>query len=251
MNTNQIPKIIHYCWFGGKQKPADVEYCISTWRNIMPDYKIIEWNEENFSVGDAVPYVQEAYSKGKWAFVSDYVRLHALEAYGGIYLDTDVEVFRPLDDFLHCRAFMGFESNDNLATAVMGSMPGMPIIREFLEHYRNRRFILPDGSANLESTNVVLLTGILKNHGLRINGKPQQVADVTICPQWCFSPNDIVNIFGKYRKRTYAYHHMNASWYDTEPKKNFLMRVRRYLLGLARNTVGTENLYNLRHGKTN
>ena len=250
MSDHQIPKIIHYCWFGGKQKPADVEYCISTWRKILPDYQIMEWNEQNFSVGDSVPYVQEAYSRGKWAFVSDYVRLHALEQYGGIYLDTDVELFRPLDGLLECRMFMGFESKDYLSTAVIGCEPGVPVITSFLEHYRDRHFIMPDGSDAIESTNVVFLTGLMKEWGLRLNGKMQTVGDVTVYPQWYFSPNDVINVFGKFRKRSYAYHHMNASWYDREMKKTFLMRVRRYALGIARNAVGTDNLYNLRHGKS-
>lgn len=251
MSNHQIPRIIHYCWFGRKKKPADVEYCISTWRMVLPDYKIMEWNEDNFSIEDAVPYVREAYSLGKWAFVSDYVRLSALDAYGGIYLDTDVEVFRPLDEFLKYQMFVGFESNDNLATAVIGSRPGMPVIKEFLDDYQDRHFILPDGSSDLDTTNVVRLTEIMKAHGLRPNGKPQQIQGVTVFPQWYFSPNDIINIVGKYRKRSYTYHHMNSSWYDKKVSKNFLMRVRRYILGLARNTVGTQNLYNLRHRKTN
>lgn len=247
MSNRQIPKIIHYCWFGGKQKPADVEYCLDTWRKVLPDYQIMEWNEENFSVEDSVPYVQEAYSVGKWAFVSDYVRLSALEVYGGIYLDTDVEIFRRFDELLDCQMFMGFESNDYLTTAVIGSKPGMPEIREFLDSYRNQHFILPDGSMDMQTTNVVRLTKIMKAHGLHLNGKRQMVGEVTVYPQWYFSPNDFVNIFGKYRKRSYAFHHLNASWYDERIEKSFLRRVRRYVLGLARNIVGTQNLYNLRH----
>lgn len=250
MCDRKIPKIIHYCWFGGKKKPADVEYCISTWRKFLPDYEIMEWNENNFPIENAIPYVREAYSMGKWAFVSDYVRLCALETHGGIYLDTDVEVFHSMDDLLDCQVFMGFESNDYLTTAVIGCRPEMPVIREFLNSYRDQHFILPDGTADIETTNVVRLTRIMKTHGLRLNGKKQQVEDVTIYPQWYFSPNDFVNIFEKYRKRSYTYHHLHASWYEERVNKNFPRRIRRYILGLARNLVGTQNLYNIRHRKT-
>lgn len=249
MSDSRIPKIIHYCWFGGKEKPAEVEYCIASWRQFLPDYEIMEWNEGNFSVEDSVPYVREAYSLGKWAFVSDYVRLYALKQYGGFYFDTDVEVFRSFDELLRCPMVLGFESNDYLTTAVIGCEPETPLIAEFLDDYQNRHFILPDGTPDMETTNVVKLTRMMVSHGLELNGKLQRVGDAVVFPQWYFSANDLINIVGKYRKDGYAYHHMNASWYDKKLSRNFLMRVRRYVLGVARNTVGTQTLYNLRHRK--
>ena len=96
-----IPKIIHYCWFGGKELPNLAEKCIASWKKQLPDYKIICWSEENFDIDNSVPYLKEAYSKKKFAFVSDYVRLYALYNYGGIYLDTDVEVIRDFSPLLN------------------------------------------------------------------------------------------------------------------------------------------------------
>ena len=87
-----VPKIIHYCWFGGNPKPKLAEKCIKSWKKFCPDYQIIEWNEENFDVSAAPEYVRQAYGVKRWAFVSDYVRLKALTVMGGIYMDTDVEL---------------------------------------------------------------------------------------------------------------------------------------------------------------
>lgn len=101
-----IPKIIHYCWFGGKEKPDIVKRCLASWRNHLTDYQFIEWNEINFDINRNV-YVKQAYEAGKFAFVSDYARVFALFHFGGIYLDTDVEVFKSFDDLLHHESFWG------------------------------------------------------------------------------------------------------------------------------------------------
>ena len=117
-----IPKIIHYCWFGRKALPQDVQNYIQTWKQHMPDWEIYEWNEDNFDIATAPTYAQQAYQVGKYAFVSDYVRLWALERLGGVYFDTDVEVLKPFDDLLDNIAFVGLE--ESLAhlpgTCVMG-----------------------------------------------------------------------------------------------------------------------------------
>ena len=104
----RIPKTIHYCWFGRGEKPEIVKKCIDTWKDKLSDYEIIEWNEDNFDINQN-DYVKEAYKAKKFAFVSDYVRVYALYNYGGIYLDTDVEVFKSFDDVLDNESFWGFE----------------------------------------------------------------------------------------------------------------------------------------------
>lgn len=247
MQKTRIPKIIHYCWFGRNEKPEAVEYCIASWKKWLPDYRIMEWNEDNFPIEEANDYVREAYQNKKWAFVSDYVRLHALVQYGGIYFDTDVEVFRSFDELLENDTFFGFESKDYLTTAIMGCQKDSPVIEAFLKKYEGRHFVLPDGTLDTETTNVVVLTRMLKKQGLRLNGKQQVIDGTVIYPQCYFSPNDLRNIFGKYKKTNYSYHHCYASWYKDGAPKNLVGRVRHYLLGVAKNVIGTPTVYHLKH----
>ena len=94
-----IPKVIHYCWFGGKPLPASAQKCIDSWKKFLPGYEIVRWDESNFDVR-AIPYISEAYDAGKYAFVSDYARFWVLYNFGGLYFDTDVEVIRPMDDII-------------------------------------------------------------------------------------------------------------------------------------------------------
>lgn len=130
VNENEnIPKIIHYCWFGRKEKPELIKKCIKSWNEVLVDYEIIEWNEENFKLNN--DFVKEAYQAGKYAFVSDYVRLHALYHYGGIYLDTDVEVYKPFDLFLQHDSFWGFEQGNYIATSTMGAKKIIPLSKVF------------------------------------------------------------------------------------------------------------------------
>lgn len=107
-----IPKVIHYCWFGGNPLPDSAKKCISSWRKYLPDYEIKEWNERNFDV-KSIPYTREAYRLKKFAFVSDYARMWILYHYGGIYFDTDVEVIKPFNDIIQRGNFMGFEAQHN------------------------------------------------------------------------------------------------------------------------------------------
>lgn len=213
-----IPRKIHYCWFGGKQFPKLAEKCMKSWKRLCPDYEIVRWDETNSPLEDN-EYVRQAYRAGKWAFVSDYVRLYALREEGGVYLDTDVELLRPLDEYLDSEAFMGFESAEKVATCVIGAKARHPVISELCAGYGDRWFQRPDGSFD-ETTNVAYITEWLAGEGLRRNGEEQTVRGVSVYPAECFSPKDLETGRLKITSNTAAIHHFQASWMSPRQRRH-------------------------------
>lgn len=140
-----IPKKIHYCWFGRGPMPELAIDCINSWKKIHPDFEFVLWNEDSFDI-TSNQYVKEAYDLKKFAFVTDYVRLYALYHHGGVYMDTDVELLKPLDKFLEHDAFTGCEDDLMCVTGTMASRLGHPWVEQLLSQYSKRKFILPDGS---------------------------------------------------------------------------------------------------------
>lgn len=129
-----IPKIIHYVWVGGKDKPNDIQKCMKTWKKHLEEYQIIEWSESNFDI-QSNTFVKHAYEQKKWAYVSDYIRAYAIYTMGGIYLDTDVLVLDNLESFLKNKAFVGFENPNYPFTAVFGAEKGHPFVKDMLDYY--------------------------------------------------------------------------------------------------------------------
>ncbi|MEH7076823.1 glycosyltransferase family 32 protein [Neobacillus drentensis] len=211
MEYIKIPKIIHYCWFGGKEKPRIVKECMETWKKHLSEYEIIEWNESNFNI-EINSYVREAYNAGKFAFVSDYVRVYALYNYGGIYLDTDVEVYKPFNDLLKHPSFWGFEQENFIATSTIGAEKGNSLIKEFLDSYSMKKFINNDGTFN-QLTNVAIITKLLEDKGLKSNGQYQEINDLGVFyPQTYFSPYDYINCQSFITENTYTIHLFYKSW---------------------------------------
>lgn len=210
-----IPKTIHYCWFGHGEMPELVQKCVATWHKFMPDYEYRLWNEDNFDVAQNA-YAKEAYEARKFAFVSDYVRLWALEREGGIYLDTDVEVFKPFDDLLSYKAFAGFEGSKHLpvGTCVMASEAHGAWVSEQLAEYDNRHFVLVDGTFDL-TTNVQFISAKMKKNGFVQNGTEQDYKDLHVFPVEYFSPRYTT---GEYIRtaNTYCDHLGIASWDTAE-----------------------------------
>lgn len=200
-----IPKKLHYVWFGGNQKNELIEKCILSWKIHMPEYEIVQWDENNFDLG-INDYVSKAYAEKRWAFVSDFVRLYALREHGGIYLDTDVEVFRSFDDLLDCGAFTGFEKYIDTyspITAVMGSLPNHPWISELMSEYD--RAVFEDGYTNTQR----ITKDLNEKRGIINNNMLQKFDDVVIYP---------AEYFCLPSRNGYAVHHFNGSWLSGSAK---------------------------------
>lgn len=206
-----IPKTIHYCWFGRGEMPQLAKDCIASWHEQMPDFEYKLWNEDNFDI-ESVPYVKEAYEAKIFAFVSDYVRLWALCNEGGLYLDTDVKVFKPFDELLQYKAFAGFEGSKHLpvGTCVMASEVHGEWVTEMLEAYRGRHYLMPDGSVDMTS-NVQLITGIMAAKGFRQDGTEQEYKDLHVFPVEYFCPRQTTGEYFRTEK-TFCDHLGVGSW---------------------------------------
>lgn len=231
-----IPKIIHYCWFGGNPLPDLAVRCIESWKKYFSDYEIREWNESNYNL-DCCNYVKEAYGEGKWAFVSDYVRFDVLYQYGGVYFDTDVEVIKSFVDLMERGAFMGCEpmmpeltvaSSGNrqakykmhLAPGLgLAANPGLGLYREILEDYRQVHYLNEDGT--LDTTTVVIrTTEILKKYGFCPDSKEIQVVNgIYIYPDEYFCPMNYMTGKLTITDKTYSIHHYTASWQSSTEKR--------------------------------
>ncbi len=206
-----IPKTIHYCWFGRNPKPKLAKRCIKSWKKYCPDYKIIEWNEDTFDLNAAPLYVRQAYEARKWAFVTDYVRLWAMTEYGGIYMDTDVEIVKPLDFFLQHEAFSGFEDDVHIPTGIMACEKSFPLFIELLRFYDDKTFINPDGSMDL-TTNVKIITEICEGYGLELNGQYQEIRGFALYPREFFCPIDYNLGISLRTENTATIHWFAGSW---------------------------------------
>lgn len=204
-----IPKKIHYCWFGGHEKPEKAKKCIESWKKYCPDYEIIEWNEQNFDVNQN-EYTKMCAKEKKYAFLSDYARLVIIEKQGGIYLDTDVEVVRSFDKLLENQAFFGFENNEYVATGLgFGAVAHHKVVQLMEREYG----YMLDGGGDVV-TCPALNTKALEKIGLVKNGKYQVVEGAVIYPVDYFNPYD--DTTGKLNKtsHTYSIHWYAKSWLD-------------------------------------
>ncbi len=214
-----IPKIIHYCWFGRGELPDLAKNCIESWHRYMPDWEYRLWNEDNFDV-HATPYTQEAYEARKYAFVSDYVRLWALYKYGGLYMDTDVEVLKPLDDLMHLPAFTGYEGSKHSppVTGTMASERKGEWVKEQLDYYSDRHFLMKDGTYDM-TTNTQTISSIMMSNGFECNGQYQIYEDLHIFPVDYFCPR-LTTGEVMITNNTYCDHHFVGSWDGTGNHEN-------------------------------
>ncbi|MCQ6558984.1 glycosyltransferase family 32 protein [Paenibacillus mendelii] len=241
-HSSKIPRIIHFVWFGRGEKSPKIKKCMKSWQRYLGDYQFMEWNEDNFDI-HSNRYVQQAYESRKYAFVSDYVRLYALYHHGGIYMDTDVEVLKPLDAFLHHEAFSGFEDDKHVPTGLMASAKGHIWIEELLRHYDDLDFVRADGSLDM-TTNTSIITNHCIATGLIPNGQYQELSNgVVFYPRTTFCPYDYINGANYITNESYAIHHFAKSWlpahirYRSEVKRMLSRVVGPKMISKLRNAV--------------
>lgn len=224
-----IPKIIHYCWFGGNPLPELAQKCIASWKKFCPDYEIVRWDESNFDL-DCCDYVREAYKAKKWAFVSDYARFKILYEHGGLYFDTDVELIKPIDDIVARGPFMGCErllagargaaAERSSAAAPglgLGANPGLGLYKKVLADYERSHFeTAPNG---FYQTVVNRVTGILEKEGFDGAERIQTVTGVTIYPPEYFAPLNYYTGELQITENTRSIHHYMATWLGKTEKR--------------------------------
>lgn len=228
-----IPRKLHYCWFGGKEKPEKVKECIKSWL-LLKDYEIIEWNESNCSF-DENDFIKKAYREGAWCYIADYYRLKVIYEYGGIYLDTDTKVFRSFDPLLHHDVFINFIYNCSVGGGVIGAKPKSPFIGALLKLYDITSFNsektdkvleIKDGriwSNDFVTCNYYYTYYILKTYPeFKLNNKFQDMGDFVIYPKEYF---EIGNLFKKY----YTIHYSIGAWREKEQEASSKLVVKKII----------------------
>lgn len=223
-----IPKKIYYCWFGRNELPIEVKKCIESWKKHCPDYEIVECNEDNYDINKN-EYVKYTYANKKYAFLTDYVRLDIIYNNGGIYLDTDVELVKPLDDLLETSGYIGMEQVGTVNTGQgFGAIKKHPFIKENKEFYENYDFLDKNGKFK-KVICVSVTTKILERHGLKKENKKQQVFDMDVYPVEYFCPK----IMGTNRivitQNTYSIHHFDSTW---KSNNKIIRKIGYYLIPL-------------------
>ena len=215
----RIPRKIHYCWFSENPIQESLQKCIDSWKEKCPDYEIICWNESNYDVNKR-RYTAEAYANQKYGFVADVARFDILYEHGGIYLDTDVELLKSLDEMLYQEAFIGTEKWGNINSGGgCGAVPHHPMIKALLQSRENLSFVREDGKLNLD-TNGIYETGVFLDHGFEVKNETQVIDHMTVYPPKVFHPLDYITCEQSRVPETVSVHYFSGTWMDAKEIKN-------------------------------
>lgn len=253
-----IPKIIHYCWFGNNPLPKLAQKCIESWKRYCPDYEIIEWNEGNFDV-KKYTFIREAYEQKKWAFVSDVARLIIVYKYGGIYLDTDVELIKPFGDVVNNNEFFFAietqskkgkkDCNPRVNTGLgFGAMPKNKIVRALLDEYLNKHFLRGSG---MDTTPCPIKNSrVLEKFGFDKQNKLYRFKGGTIYPNEFFCPKEYMTGVTHFTKNTITIHHYTETWVDKKEKcwMKVFYYLRNYLPDNISSAIASYISYNYGYG---
>lgn len=230
----QIPKVIHYCWFGGNQLPKLAEKCIESWRKYCPDYEIVQWNESNFDL-NSCDYVRQAYAEKKYAFVSDYARLKILYDNGGVYLDTDVELLKRLPDKILENGYLAKETDCLIATGLgFACKKGDDFIGDLLKKYESEQFVkLQKSSGDFNyKTCVEQMSELLEENNITIDINTENIFGIPVYPDEFFCGFDVTNNCYNITENTISVHHYSGSWVDNKHKlKNKIKRLISRIIG--------------------
>ena len=229
--NNNIPKIIHYFWFGNGEIPELFYKCLDSWKKFCPDFEIKRWDETNFDINMST-YTKEAYEQKKYAFVSDYARFYVVEKYGGIYLDIDVELVNSIEKLLEKESFCGFEYNSNLVNPglILGSVPHGKFVSSVLDYYNSL------GEFKFGTHTVCTISSEILSQNFSIDlskyDEIQDVSNVTVYPAKYFCAYDQISKKIMRDKETISIHHYNASWLRPKDKFiNFIKKIVYSILG--------------------
>ena len=218
-----IPKVIHYCWFGKGKMPPLSEKCIKSWEKYCPDYEIVCHSEDNFDISEN-RYAREAYDAKKWAFVSDYVRLKVIYDEGGIYVDTDVELIKPIDGLIKDTGCMGFDDNGIISTGLgFAAEKGNELVGALLSDYDNISFLLPDGKFDItpcpdRNTKKMVSLGFNPEIKDQVFMGIHMLPEDYLCPVKYYTGKKVIT------KNTYSIHHFSASWTSATAKRTLFLK---------------------------
>lgn len=215
-----IPKIIHLCWLSGDEYPSDIKYYISTWKEKLPDYEIKIWSKDTFDIS-SVRWVKEAFEAKKYAFAADYIRFWSLYNYGGLYLDSDVEVLKSFDEFLNQHSFIGFEYLNIPEAAVIGAEKGTTWIKHALDWYKDKSFFYENGEMKKDVCPILTSLALKKDFHMNVfdTGKVQKIEGISFYPYTYFSPKNYFTGKVKIKAETVCIHRFASAWGPNEKRK--------------------------------
>ena len=226
-----IPKVIHLCWLSGDPYPAKIVKCLQSWKKYLSDYEIVLWDTKRFDLNSSI-WVRQAYEKRKYAFAADYIRFYALYYYGGIYLDSDVEVLKSFDDLLDLPYFIGAEKAQTPEAAIMGAEKGCDWVKLCLDYYQDRPFINEDGSLNIQTVPDIMIRQIEQIRPIRVLSIEDSLSirkfdmqkEVLEFNDVFFSPKVFDSREVEITPCTYAIHHYQNSWFSPKAKAYYRFR---------------------------
>lgn len=230
-----IPKIIHFCWLSGDPYPEKIDMCINSWNQTLNGYQIMLWDKNKFDI-NSVTWVKEAYEAKKYAFAADYIRFYALHKYGGIYLDSDVEVFKSFDDLLDCESFIGYEFTGVPEAAIVGAVPRTKWIKGCLDWYDNKSFFDKKGKMKTHVLPMILKSIYEDTSSIKMiaSGEIQKWKNNYIYPYEYFSPKNTFNKRIENNENTYTVHHFKAGWL----KKGPILKLKKNTHLILKNVLG-------------